>query len=121
MKNIYKYVPSVVLSVIEIYVVLLVLDKGYSDKTISAGLVIIYAAIRNIGIGLAMSLSSMTMGIAVDLTKIKERIRKDDDTEEEWGKITAGNEKTSTTHYKLIIRAIGVFIIYIIGLFALLG
>jgi hypothetical protein len=123
MKNIYKYIPSVVFTFIEVFIVLAVLDNStYSDNgDVIAALVVIYATIRTLGISLGMVLDKITMGIAVDLTRIKERIRSDDEVGEEWNKISEGNKRINITTTKLAIRAIGVFVVYVMGLMALLN
>lgn len=121
MKKPYKYISSIFFSVIEIIIVWAVLSNvEYSgDSTIIAGLVIIYASIRSIGLGLGAAVTSLIPAFAVELLKIKERIRKDGDTEAEREQLEMASEKVTTANYKMYIRSVGVSIIYILGLFAL--
>lgn len=121
--KILKYVPSVIFALIEIIIVVIVLDNSSysSNSEIMAGLVLLYASIRTIGIGIGTSISNLTLAFAKDMTDIKERIRADFDTEEAKEKLKEGKEIVDKSNVKSIIRGVGVFIIYLIALFSLLG
>lgn len=123
MKKLISYLPSVVFAVVEVFIVLAVIsDAGYSsDADIMAGLVLLYATIRSIGIGIGLTIDKLTLGLANDLNQIKERIRSDYDTEDEKETLKAASDKVAKTEVKLYIRSFGVFIIYLIALAELLG
>lgn len=117
-----KYVFSVVFAFIEICLTLAVLDNtSYSNKDIISGLIIIYASIRTLGISLGLALNNTISALAADLLKIKERIRKDESTEEEWNILLVQVAKKDENNIKIIIRSVGVAIIYLIGVFSILG
>ena len=117
-----KYVFSAIFAFIEIAITLAVLDNAsYDKKDIISGLIIIYASIRTLGISLGLILNNAVSALAVDFLKIKERIRKDEDTEEEWSTLHEQGAKKDENNIKIIIRAVGVAIIYIIGVFSILG
>lgn len=123
MKKNINYVPSVIFAIIEIVIVLYVLDNaGYSsDSEIMAGLVLIYASIRTFAISVGMSMDNLIIALSADILDIKKRIRDDLDIEEDREKLEVNVDKVSKQNIKLIIRGIGVFIIYIIALLYLLG
>lgn len=117
-----KYVFSVIFAFIEVALTLAILDNSsYEKKDIMSGLIIIYASVRTLGISLGLVLNNVTSALAVDFLKIKERIRKDEDTEEEWSTLLEQGAKKDENNIKIIIRAIGVAIIYLIGVFSILG
>jgi hypothetical protein len=117
-----KYIPTVIFAFIEVVFTLVVLDNAhYDNKVLISGLIIIYASIRSVGISLGNSMNRMLSGLAFDLLKIKERIKRDDDTDNEMEKLMAAQELVNGANIKLIIRSIGVFIIYIIGIVSILN
>ena len=117
-----KYLPSIIFTLIEIFIVIVVLDNaGYTNNlNVMAALVLIYATIRTLAMTLGMVIDNLSLGLAKDITDIKERIKEDFDIEEEREKLSLAKEKVDRAHIKLVIRAVGVFIIYVIGLLTLI-
>jgi len=117
-----KYIPSVLFAFIEIAFTLAILDSAsYDNKQIISGLIIIYASIRTLGVSFGLVLNSAVSALATDFLKIKERIRKDEDTEEEWNTLLEQGAKRDGDNIKIIIRSVGVLIVYIIGIVSILG
>lgn len=117
-----KYITAVLFAFIEVAFTLAVLESAsYDNKVLISGLIIIYASVRSIGISLGHSMNRMFTGLAFDLLKIKERIRKDEETEGELDKLEEVNKMVDVANIKLVIRSVGIFIIYVVGIINILG
>lgn len=123
MKTLLKYIPSVIFAIIEILIVWGILNNAYysPNADVIAGLVLIYASLRTFSMNTVMTINNLSIALAKDITDIKERIRSDNDIEDERDKLKIGNEKVNQVNIKFIIRGIGVFIIYIMALLSLLS
>lgn len=112
-----------IFTLIEIFVVLGILDQSQylTEGKILAGLIVIYATIRSLGIGLGMTIDKLSLAFAGELISIKEMIGKSYDSQYERESLNEATTKVNTSNVKLIIRSVGVLIIYIAGLLALMS
>ena len=118
-----KYIPTIIFAIIEIIIVAMVLSNAeYANyEDVIAALCLIYATIRSMAIGFGMTINKLTVGLAADLIRIRERIRQDSDIEDEWRAFNTNNKNIEANEIKTIIRWVGVGIIYLISLAYLLG
>lgn len=122
MKRTLGYVPSVIFAIVEVLIVIVVLDDAsYADNTkVMAGLALLYALIRTSAMNLGLMIDSQSLMFAGQLIQIKELINKGDDIEIDREDLKKVQEKVGLGHIKLIIRAIGVVIIYLVALTSLM-
>lgn len=123
MKKLLKYIPSVVFALVEIGVVLAVLDNAnhFDNENIMAGLVLLYASFRSFSISSGLAMDRLLLGLSKDIIDIKERIKKDYDTDEAKERLNLLKENIDKSNARLVIRAIGVGVVYIIALVSLLN
>lgn len=122
-KKIFKYIPSIIFTLIEVGVVVSVIDNAYySDYSeVIAGLVILFALIRSSTIGFDMKIGFMTVGLAKDILDIKKKTCADGNIFEETEKLKEASQNVFESRIKIWIRGVGLFIIYLFGLALLLG
>lgn len=115
-----KYIFSILFALLEVFIVFIVLVTYESEGPVLSGLVIIYAIIRSFQLNLSYTLSRIVSGLTYDIFEIKRRIRDAEDLDEEKTNMTQGVLRTKISNVKLTIRAIGVSLIFVIGLLSFL-
>lgn len=118
-----KYIPSIFFAIIEIVVVWMIVDTAQytANSVVIASLALIYATIRGSMISVGVMVDRLTVAFASELLQIKKKLGADESTQEETEKLQEANKKVNSTHIKLIIRSVGVFIIFIGALLYLIG
>src|SRR5689334_965146 len=118
-----KYAPAVIFGIIEILIVNSILNNAqYTNyQPVMAALALIYATIRTLGITLGMVIDKLWLGLVNDIIEIKERIREDFDTQDQKENLKEITKKTEDGHVKMLIRSVGIFIIYVMALMSLLN
>ena len=113
-----KYISTIILTVMELIVVLIILSAiSYSsDSQVLAGLLMLYSILRLAGIRESYDMNKIVLALSVEFIRTREHIRKDDDTQGEWDKYNIARDAVETTTTKLIIREVGVWIIFIMGI-----
>ena len=115
-----KYIPTVIFTCIEVGFVVAILENNYRETALLGGLVVLYATLRTTAITTSLSLHKLTLNITSEFLKIKEKIGTEENFEDEWANVKKADGQFSEIGIKSIIRAIGILIIYIIGLVNLL-
>lgn len=118
-----KYILTIIFTIIEVAIASSILnDASYSNnQDVIASLGILYAVMRGQSLGLSFYFTQFTKGIMAEIIRINERIRADDETREAWVSLNQANKKSDTENIKLIIRSIGVLIIFVFNLISLLN